>query len=248
MPVNRIWLLVVILGLLILFASSNWPSEPITLVFLNREIATLPLIVWIGNAIAAGAITSFCLQLLNQMSRGYSKQNLREFREVPPRKRSERREAPPTDTFEYEDEVPYTPSTPEVPTSQRSVSSDWDTKVKRDWELEQEPASSKFERDWELEEEPVTSKSSQQDFERDFTQANQVSVRTNYEVPQEPKTSSKVGSVYSYSYREKEEKDSGVGRNDKVYDANYRLIRPPSKSPVETREDEEDWGFEDEDF
>jgi len=249
MPVNRIWLLVVILGLLILFASSNWPSESITLVFLNKEIATLPLIVWIGNAIAAGAITSFCLQLLNQMSRGYSKQNLREFREVPPRKRYVSREAPPTDdSFEYEDEPPYNPPTPEVPTSQTRVTSDWDTKVKRDWELEKEPVTSNFERDWELEEEPVTSKSSQQDFERDFTQANQVSVRTNYEVPQEPKTSSKVGTVYSYSYREKEQKDSGVGRNDQVYDANYRLIRPPSNPSIDKREDEEDWGFDDEDF
>ncbi|NEP58479.1 MAG: hypothetical protein F6K31_15925 [Symploca sp. SIO2G7] len=248
MPVNRIWLLVVILSLLILFASSNWPSEPITLVFLNREIATLPLIVWIGNAIAAGAITSFCLQLLNQMPGGYSNQNLREFREMPPRNRSARREAPPTDTSEYEYDTPYTPPAPEVTTSQRSVSSDWDTKVKRDWELDQEQATSNFERDWELEEEPATSKSSQPDFERDFTEAKKVSVRTNYEVPQEPKTSSKVGSVYSYSYREKEQKESGVGRNDEVYDANYRLIRPPYKQPIETKEDEEDWGFEDEDF
>ncbi|NET60437.1 MAG: LapA family protein [Symploca sp. SIO2E6] len=201
------------------------------MVFLNREIATLPLIVWIGNAIAAGAITSFCLQLLNQVS-GSDSQNLREFREMPPQNRSVRREAPQADTSEYEYEIPDTPPPPKGSTSSNSATSDWDTKMDQDW-------------DWE--EEAATTKSSQPDFERDFTEAKQVNVRTNYEVPQEPKTSSKIGSVYSYSYREQEQKESGVGRTDEIYDANYRLIRPPYKQPTEPRE-EEDWGFEDEDF
>ncbi|NEP08844.1 MAG: LapA family protein [Symploca sp. SIO2C1] len=231
MPVNRIWLLVVIVGGLVLFASSNWPSEQVTLVFLNREIATLPLIVWIASAIAAGAITSFCLQLLNQVPKGYSNQNLREFREVPPQTRSVRREAPQNDTSEYE--TPDTPEPPKVDGSSSRAVSDWDTKIDRDWELDEEPASSK---------------STQPDFERDFTEGKQVSVRTNYEVPQEPKTSSKIGSVYSYSYREKEQKDSGVGKTDEIYDANYRLIRPPYKQPIEQTENEEDWDFDDEDF
>jgi len=231
MPINRIWLLVVIMGGLILFASSNWPSELVTLVFSNREIATLPLIIWIGIAIAAGAITSFCLQLLNQLPRSYSNQNPREFREVPRQTRSVRREVPQTDTSEYK--TPYTPQPPKIPTRASNATSDWDTKIDKDWELEEESA---------------TSKSTQSDFERDLSGSKQVSIPTNYEVPQEPKTSSKVGSVYSYSYREKEKKDSGVGKGDEIYDANYRVIRPPSKQPIEPREDEEDWGFDDEDF
>lgn len=231
MPVNRMWLVVIILGGLILFASSNWPSELITLVFWNREIATLPLIVWIGIAIAAGVITSFCLQLLSQLPGGYSNQNLREFREVPRQNPSVRRQNPQTDTAEYQ--TRYTPPPPKVPTNPTSTDSDWDTKINRDWDLEEEPA---------------TSDSTQQDFQRDFTNDTKVTIRTNYEVPQEPKTSSKIGSIYSYSYREKEQKEAGVGKTDEIYDANYRVIRPPAKQPIEPREDEEDWGFEDEEF
>jgi hypothetical protein len=65
---------------------------------------------------------------------------------------------------------------------------------------------------------------------------------TSYEVNQEPKTASKSGSVYSYSYREPSE--SGVGKTEAVYDANYRVITPPYQKPPEP-EDDDDWGFED---
>jgi hypothetical protein len=65
-------------------------------------------------------------------------------------------------------------------------------------------------------------------------------------VKQEPKTGSQSGSVYSYGYRE--QSNSGVGKADAVYDANYRVITPPYQKPVEPEEDD-DWGFEDdEDF
>jgi hypothetical protein len=166
------------------------------------------------------------------VQRGYSNQHLREFREVPRQNPSVRRKVPQTDSSEYK--TRYTPPPPEIPTSPSSATSDWDTKIDQDWDLDKEP---------------TTSDSTQQDFQRDFPKDSNVSVRTNYEVPQEPKTSSKIGSVYSYGYREKEQKDSGVGKADEVYDANYRLIRPPYKQPIEpTRENEEDWDFDDEDF
>ena len=67
--------------------------------------------------------------------------------------------------------------------------------------------------------------------------------RTN-ETTQQPQTNPPSG-VYSYSYREQEKKQDGVGKADTVYDANYRVIRPPNQ-PVKS-EDDDDWGFEDDD-
>jgi hypothetical protein len=75
--------------------------------------------------------------------------------------------------------------------------------------------------------------------------------RTDYEVRRDPKTSYQSGSVYSYSYREPS--DSGVGKTEAVYDADYRVIIPPARSldeldnePASSQDsDEEDWDFDD---
>ncbi|MBD2071713.1 hypothetical protein H6F93_30045 [Leptolyngbya sp. FACHB-671] len=75
--------------------------------------------------------------------------------------------------------------------------------------------------------------------------------QTDYEVRRDPKTSYQSGSVYSYSYREPS--DSGVGKTESVYDADYRVIIPPARSldeldnePASRQDlDEEDWDFED---
>lgn len=88
---------------------------------------------------------------------------------------------------------------------------------------------------------------------------------TNYERSQEPTTTYRSGSVYSYGYRDP--KNSGVGRTESIYDAEYRVITPPYKGVEPTEEpepawdssqnmnskdgneidDEDDWGFDDED-
>ncbi|WP_009632779.1 hypothetical protein [Synechocystis sp. PCC 7509] len=65
----------------------------------------------------------------------------------------------------------------------------------------------------------------------------------SYEVNSEPKSSKRQGSVYSYSYREPE--SSEVGKTQSVYDADYRVLTPPYKSPNPVRDDD-DWGFDDE--
>lgn len=78
--------------------------------------------------------------------------------------------------------------------------------------------------------------------------------RPIYEVQQEPKTRYKSGSVYSYSYRDR---DSGIGRSDKIRDSaprdpEPRVIVPPYQpEPKPDRvepapPDAEDWDFEDE--
>lgn len=88
------------------------------------------------------------------------------------------------------------------------------------------------------------------DFEEDADEKPQsppvdnVQDSRNYEVNSEPKSGSRTGSVYSYSYREPS--DSGVGRTESVYDADYRVLTPPYREPEKVQEQEEDWGFDDE--
>lgn len=226
MPVTRIVLLLLVLGGLALFAFSNL-SPVLSLVFLGMQTAILPLSAWIGIAIAAGAITSFVLQFLSYLQRGNSTRRFEEPDEAPPQSRSFRRES-------YENpaagQTPYTPPSPPPETPKSSATSDWEQKSDEDWDFD---------------ENPPTSTSTRQGFERPT--GTPPSARSNYEVKQEPKTGSQSGSVYSYGYRE--QSDSGVGKADAVYDANYRVITPPYQKPVEPEEEDDDWGFEDdEDF
>jgi hypothetical protein len=235
MPVMRIVLLVLVVGGLALFALSNL-SPVLTLVFLGSTTVALPLATWIGIAIAAGAGTSFFLQLLSYLSRGYSSGRFEEPEqpdEVPPRTRSFERET--RETPEPEPKTRYTPPPPETPEPPRQNSNtlDWEENVSEDWDFEEEPAAPR---------------SNQPDVSVDDS-INPQQTRSSYEVKQEPKTSSQSGSVYSYTYREQGE--SGVGKADAVYDASYRLITPPyqptSQQPPEPEEDDDDWGFEDDD-
>lgn len=221
MPVIRIVLLFLVLGGLALFALSNL-SPVLAVVFLGMQSPVLPLSAWIGIAIAAGAFTSFCLQFLSYLQRTSSNQRIDEFEEVPSQTRSFRRqtyENPPSQS-----QTPYTPPPPPPPqeTPKTSVDSDWEERVGEDWDLNE-----------------TTSTSKRPDFDR--SQGTSGSNRTNSETKQESKTDS----VYSYSYREQNQ--TGVGKADAVYDANYRVITPPYQKPVESADDDEDWGFEDDD-
>ncbi|HEY9638482.1 MAG TPA: hypothetical protein V6D14_34175 [Coleofasciculaceae cyanobacterium] len=233
MPVMRIVMLLLVVGGLTLFALSNL-SPTLSLVFLGMKTPALPIAGWIGIAIAAGAITSFFLQLLSYLQSGYSPGSSQSFEEpddIPPRSRyAARRESrrPP----EPEPQIPYTPPPPSETPRDRTQS---------DWEESNDE-------NWDFDEEPVTSKSSQEDFNRQPPRSTPQTERTSFEAKQEPKTGSQTGSVYSYSYRERDKKESGIGQTDQVYDANYRVIAPPHQKPPEP-EDDDDWGFEeDEDF
>ena len=65
----------------------------------------------------------------------------------------------------------------------------------------------------------------------------------SYEVSNEPKSSKRQGSVYSYSYREPDSVEEKT--ESAVYDADYRVLTPPYKSPNQGQDDD-DWGFDDE--
>ncbi|HLO52189.1 MAG TPA: hypothetical protein VK211_27565 [Kamptonema sp.] len=75
---------------------------------------------------------------------------------------------------------------------------------------------------------------------------------SNYEFRQEPKTQSWLGSVYSFGYREPQ--NTGVGKTESVYDANFRVITPPSIPTPQSNEaekprnnDDDDWGLGEDD-
>jgi uncharacterized integral membrane protein len=115
---------------------------------------------------------------------------------------------PPTPT----DATPYAPGF-------SNEQEEWE-----DWEDYQESEEDEFEDEFEDDE-----------FEDESTAANQVNTepRTIYEVQQTPKTSYRSGSIYSYSYRDSG--DSGVGKTESVYDADYRVIILPYQPDSEHR-------------
>lgn len=51
---------------------------------------------------------------------------------------------------------------------------------------------------------------------------------TEFETEQSPKSESWSGSVYSYGYREPE--NTGVGKTESIYDAEFRVIVPPAEA------------------
>lgn len=63
----------------------------------------------------------------------------------------------------------------------------------------------------------------------------------SYEADPKPRTGEQSGSAYSYSYQNSSQ--SGVGRRESVFDAEYREVTPPSQ-PEDLEDLEDDW-FED---
>jgi hypothetical protein len=221
MPLIRIVLLLMVVGGLALVAFSNL-SPVIALVFLGMPTPALPLATWMGIAIASGALTSFVLQFLQFLLIGSSTLRSDEPLEVPRQNRSFARDEEEPVSFRQS----YTPPPPEAPRTR--ATSDWEEANARNWDFEPRVGANS---------------GSQTDPQPEQTVQSKSTERTN-ETTQQPKTDTPSG-VYSYSYREQEKKQDGVGKADAIYDANYRVIRPPNQ-PVES-EDDEDWGFEDDD-
>lgn len=116
-----------------------------------------------------------------------------------------------------------TPKTPPPPPQSDRTVDDWQESADEDWDFEENV-----------------------DEQKSPPQEN-VQDSRSYEVSSEPKSSYRTGSVYSYSYREPS--DSGVGRTESVYDADYRVLTPPYREPEKVQEqEEEDWGFDDDEL
>lgn len=218
MPLIRIVLLLMFVGGLALFAFSNL-SPVISLVFLGMPTPALPLATWIGIAIASGFLTSFVLQFLSLLVNS-STPRLEEPLEAPRKTRSFRRDDP--ETMSSSSSKSYTPPPPE--TSKTTAASDWEEANTKNWDFEPRAGNTSEARP----EQTVQNKSSDSN-----------------ETTQQPQTNTPSG-VYSYSYREQSKKQDGVGKADTIYDANYRVIRPPNQ-PAKSNDDDDDWGFEDDD-
>lgn len=212
----RIVLLVAVIAGLGAIAGQNW-SPILPLVFLGVKSQPLPLALWIIMAIALGVITSFLLQIalyLPQSSLLARIRKLEASSRRPFARQSEKTQPQPT-TSSYADSPSSYADSPQPQSTVEEIEENLD---------EEEPISEEWD-DWQ---QPEPRASSSSEVPRD---------RTTYERQQEPKSSSQSGTVYSYGYRDPN--NSGVGKTETVYDADYRVIKPPS--PQKPSSPENDW-------
>lgn len=234
--VVRIVLLLMALGGLTIFVLQN--SVSLRLVFLGIKTQALPLGFWMLAAVAAGVLTALAvawlLQIINTWGNAKLLSRIRQLEAEKGSYQGQSRE-PASSTYQT-----YSYSPASSSTASTSNSSPTDSRSNEKWEEEDEEEDTNY----------GNSGSSV---------SGDVSDR-NYEVKQEPTTSYRSGSVYSYGY--KNPSDSAVGRTESVYDAEYRVITPPFR-PLDSEEedntpqppptnkqnndDDDDWGFDDED-
>ncbi|MBD3883901.1 hypothetical protein IFO70_19260 [Phormidium tenue FACHB-886] len=252
----RLAIALIFLGGLVLFTVQNL-SPALSLVILGSSTLPLPLAIWIGGAIAAGAVTTVVLSALADLSR-------------PARPSAPKRPRPAAnrvDGFQ-------TPWTPQPQTSPQAgatrLQDDWETRSTKDeWDDWEEPAPRSTNRP------PVGYRSSQPDIRdrrdddwadwgdyaetrRQDRSADRLDMpdsytprRTEFETKQEPVTRTQSGSVYSYSYNRPEEPadraDVPPRTSNEVYDADYRVLTPPYR-PEPQPPVEDDWGFEEDEL
>lgn len=230
MPAIRLFLLLLVLGCLTLLLLQNW-SPVIPLVFLGGKTLPLPLAVWILFSVVAGAMTSVfittCFNLSNYFAP--SKPRRQEKKVDSPPRSSPPRSSPQSSEANYTTASTTQPKTESTPNDNLD---EWESDSSND--------------DWNFEEDiDRTQKSATQDTVRD---------NTTYEANTQPNDSYRSSS-YSYSYREPS--NSGVGKTESIYDADYRVLTPPYQQTkvtenkvTENKDDwgDEDWGFGDDDF
>ncbi|BAY45456.1 hypothetical protein SAMD00079811_30590 [Scytonema sp. HK-05] len=227
MAVFRLILLVAVLGGLTLLLVQNW-SPVLSLVFLGMKSKPIPLAIWILFSTVAGGLTTVFVTSLFNLSNYFAGQ-----RRTPLSDQASSRRTSQSQTRREEP----TPRPSPPPSGSKTESTRSSDTSDDDWETDSSTD------DWDFEEKKEAPTPNPQN--------TQVRDSNTYERQQEPKTSSKSDSVYSYSYREP--KNSGVGKTESVYDADYRVIIPPYQPPTtsqpETNQAEnDDWGFLDDDF
>ena len=206
----RLILFVAVMGGLTLLLASNW-SPTLALKFLGMETRPLPLSVWILFSTAAGAFTTLLVSSLYQLSNYFvpQRQEVSKPRYTPGRTESRRTV-----------EVPPRPKASQTNTQRQqaptmSVEDEWLRGQSDDWEFEEE-------------EEEV-------DELRPSSATKETKDRNSYTPEQQPKNSRSADSEYSYSSREP--KNSGVGKAESIYDAEYRVIIPPYQAPADNNDE-----------
>ncbi|MDJ0735349.1 MAG: LapA family protein [Nostocaceae cyanobacterium] len=218
----------ILVGLMFLLVQNLSPVLPVF--FLGMQTKALPLGLWILCSTAAGAVTSLLITSLFKLS------NLFIEEPQPTRERS-RFTSRRNQQIPSQETTTRRPSSP-PPKSDRDFR---DNPLEDDWDTYRGTDD-----DWGFEDTPESTTTAQKTQTQTRTQVQEPK---NYEGQQEPKSSYKSGSSYSYSISEPE--NSGVGKSESIYDADYRVIIPPYRPPASPQvesNDDEDWGiFDDED-
>ena len=248
MAVIRLLLLIMVFGGLALLLVQNW-SPALPIVFLGIKTTAQPLALWILFSVSAGVCSSLLISSLFQLSTYFSvgqQPRRRQPQVSPPRYTSSR--------SRREEEPAYRSSTPpptadSTPQPQPSTSASETPEPEDDWDF------NKNNDDWDFQEpqaKPVDKTPNPPSSQEPLQDAR------SYERTQAPKNTYKSGSVYSYSY--KQPKNTGAGKTESIYDADYRVIVPPYKPPStnqptpktnQPNHNDDDWGFlddEDDDF
>ncbi|HIK05747.1 MAG TPA: LapA family protein [Trichormus sp. M33_DOE_039] len=221
MAVIRLILLIAIMGGLTLLLVQNW-SPALSLVFLGIRSQQLPLAMWILFSTVAGAATSLLITSLFRLSNYFAPSQI----PLTSATTARRTKTKSREQFTSEPSSPPPPKSKPESANQERFDEDFD-----DWE------NNSANDDWDFEEQqtPPPQSNSPTDSRRDST---------SYERPQKPKTGSRSGSTYSYSYREP--KNTAAGKAESVYDADYRVIIPPHNELTNdevNNEEDDDWSF-----
>lgn len=218
-------IIIILLVCLVLFVLQNQQSIP--LVFFGTKTTSLPVGLWVLSFAGAGLLTSLFIQLLSQP--GQKTPTSRQEFNPPPTSRRTMRE----DFQEQEEQPPSYKQIPQTPLYNVSENT-------QDWENEQDSE------EWDIETPPAQPNPTPEYIEEKIEEIDQkISAvdAPHVEMQQTPKSTTRQGSVYSYTYREGRKKRDRSPKE--VYDADYRVITPPYRdnTPQQTDrdDDEEDW-------
>lgn len=218
-----VWGMILLAGV-IFFAQNSSPV--VSLVILGTETIALPVAVWLILSVILGLVASIIIQFLFAISvrpRRRSQEWDDTEEEFDFSEKEEDRRERFTSQNRFNQEQTVAENAPESVSDQRSSRSfddeeDWESPPRReDW--------NDLDDDWNIEEPPSDYRNPPRNLNQEF-----------YEVQKQPQKTSQQGSVYSYRYREanrnsdddeddydQEKEETSPG----IYDANYRVIRPP---------------------
>ncbi|NRB09047.1 MAG: LapA family protein [Richelia sp.] len=230
MATNRLIIGLAIIAIFSILLIQNW-SPALSLVFLGMKTQPLPLAVWIVLTLTAGACTIWLIGTLNQLSNYLGSQKPSTYS----RSTSKR----PSVSADKREKVSFnTETTNRTSRAPKPPTQFMEDEYEDDWEMNYSDY------DWDFEE------SSARQRVKDYPRGTRQEYR-DYQPPSPPNRSNPSDSAYSYSSREP--KNTGVGKTESIYDADYRVIIPPyqpeDQSPT-VDDDDEDWGFfeDDDDF
>jgi len=269
MPAISLVFLLVIVGGLTLFALQNW-SPSLSLIFLGSPTPPLPLAVWILLLLAAGVMTGLSIAAL---FRWYSYLEARSLRRRPRYEAGSAYPAgssPPEESQASETDFIRRSQTRYQAHQQRdgvvekderyaknpTPSAAASTKDDRGAKNPTPSAAASTKGDRGAKNSPPSAAASNND---DWEQENKRSddwddtVSTD-RLPRQSRGNEGDGTTKAgpgqgtdsfYSYGSQDKSNSGVGKTEDVYEANYRVITPTVRSEFDEGENDEDWGLDD---